>query len=121
MSTHCNFYIDGQWVEPAGAHTVHAAVSPGDESVVGQVMMGGQEDVNRAVMAARRSFDSFSQTSLEHRTALLEKLQSVFERRYEEMARAISLEMGAPWDWAYDQQAECGPGHIKATLAAAKD
>ena len=60
MSTHCNFYIDGQWVEPAGTHTVHAAVSPGDESVVGQVMMGGQEDVNRAVMAARRSFDSFS-------------------------------------------------------------
>ena len=121
MSTHCNFYIDGQWVEPAGAHTVHAAISPGDESVVGQVMMGGQEDVNRAVMAARRSFDSFSQTTLAHRTALLEKLQAVFEHRYEEMARAISLEMGAPWDWAYDQQAECGPGHIKATLAAAQD
>jgi aldehyde dehydrogenase (NAD+) len=121
MSTHCNFYIDGQWVEPAGAHTVHAAVSPGDESIVGQVMMGGQEDVNRAVMAARRSFDSFSQTTLAQRTELLEKLQAVFERRYEEMARAISLEMGAPWDWAYDQQAECGPGHIKATLAAAKD
>ncbi len=121
MSTHCNFYIDGQWVAPAGAHTVHPAVSPGDESVVGQVMMGGQEDVNRAVMAARHSFDSFSQTSLAHRTQLLERLQAVFERRYEEMARAISLEMGAPWDWAYDQQAECGPGHIKATLAAATD
>jgi aldehyde dehydrogenase (NAD+) len=121
MSTHCNFYIDGQWVEPAGAQPVHAAISPGDESVVGQVMMGGQEDVNRAVMAARHSFDSFSQTSLAHRTALLEKLQAVFERRYAEMAQAISLEMGAPQDWAYDQQAECGPGHIKATLAAAID
>ena len=121
MSTHCNFYIDGQWVEPAGAHTVHAAVSPGDESVVGQVMMGGQEDVNRAVMAARRSFDSFSQTTLAHRTELLEKLHAVFERRYEDMARASRLAMGAPWDWAYDQQAECGPGHIKATLATAKD
>ena len=36
MNTHCNFYIDGKWVEPAGAHTVHAAVSPGDESVVGE-------------------------------------------------------------------------------------
>ena len=121
MSTHCNFYINGQWVEPAGAHTVHTAISPGDESVVGEVMMGSEEDVNRAVLAARHAFDSFSQTSLAHRTELLQKLQAVFERRYEEMARAISLEMGAPWDWAYDLQAECGPGHIKATLAAAKD
>ena len=121
MNTHCNFYIDGKWVEPAGAHTVHAAVSPGDESVVGEVMMGSAEDADRAVAAARRAFDSYSETTLAYRTELLQKLQAVFERRYDEMAHAISTEMGAPWDWAYEQQAECGPGHIKATLEAAKD
>jgi aldehyde dehydrogenase (NAD+) len=52
---------------------------------------------------------------------MLEKLQGIFERRYTEMAQAISTEMGAPWNLAYDSQAECGPGHIKATLEAAKD
>ena len=97
MNTHCNFYIDGKWVEPAGAHTVHAAVSPGDESVVGEVMMGSAEDANRAVAAARRAFDSYSETSLAYRTEMLQKLQAVFERRYDEMAHAISTEMGAPW------------------------
>ena len=52
---------------------------------------------------------------------MLHKLQGIFERRYEEMAQAISTEMGAPWSLAYDSQAECGPGHIKATLEAARD
>jgi len=89
--------------------------------VVGEVMMGGAEDANRAVAAARRAFDSYSETTLAYRTEMLQKLQAVFERRHEEMAHAISTEMGAPWDWAYEQQAECGPGHIKATLEAAKD
>ncbi len=119
--THCNFYIDGAWVEPVGAHTVHPVVSPGDESVVGEVMMGSADDVNRAVAAARKAFDSFSQTSLAHRTELLQKLLAAFERRYTETAQALSTEMGAPWDWAYDAQAECGTGHIKATLEASKD
>jgi aldehyde dehydrogenase (NAD+) len=72
-------------------------------------------------MAARRAFDAYSQTTLHYRTAMLQKLQAVFERRYTEMAQVISTEMGAPWDLAYDSQAECGPGHIKATLEAAKD
>ena len=119
--THCNFYIDGAWVEPIGAHTVHPVVSPGDESVVGEVMMGSADDANRAVAAARHAFEGFSQTTLAHRTELLQKLQAAFERRYTEMAQALSTEMGAPWDWAYDAQAECGTGHIKATLEAAKD
>ena len=80
--THCNFYIDGAWVEPLGAHTVHPVVSPGDESVVGEVMMGSADDANRAVAAARRAFEGFSQTTLAHRTELLQKLQAAFERRY---------------------------------------
>jgi aldehyde dehydrogenase (NAD+) len=120
-TTHCNFYIDGAWVQPLGAHTVHAVVNPGDESVVGEVVMGSADDVHRAVAAARSAFDSYSQTTLAQRTTLLQNLQSAFERRYVEMAQALSTEMGAPWDWAHDAQAECGPGHIKATLEAAKD
>jgi aldehyde dehydrogenase (NAD+) len=119
--THCNFYIDGQWVEPLEPATPHPIINPATEESVGSVSMGGRADADRSVMAARRAFDAYSQTTLHYRTAMLQKLQAVFERRYTEMAQAISTEMGAPWDLAYDSQAECGPGHIKATLEAAKD
>jgi aldehyde dehydrogenase (NAD+) len=83
--------------------------------------MGGKADADRAVMAARRAFDAYSQTTVEQRKQMLEKLYTVFERRYVEMAQAISTEMGAPWNLAHDSQAECGTGHIRATLDAAKD
>jgi aldehyde dehydrogenase (NAD+) len=119
--THCNFYIDGQWVEPQEPGTPHPIINPATEESVGTVSMGGKADADRAVMAARRAFDAYSQTTLQYRTEMLQKLQAVFERRYTEMAQAISTEMGAPWSLAYDSQAECGPGHIKATLDAAKD
>jgi aldehyde dehydrogenase (NAD+) len=122
--THCNFYIDGAWVEPLVTDKPAASfsvINPATEAVVGDVAMGSAADANLAVMAARRAFDAYSQTTLEYRTQMLEKLQGIFERRYTEMAQAISTEMGAPWNLAYDSQAECGPGHIKATLEAAKN
>nr|WP_197508831.1 aldehyde dehydrogenase family protein [Hydrogenophaga crassostreae] len=116
----CNFYIDGQWIDPVEPGPVHAIVNPADEKIIGTVLMGGKNDAHAAVDAARRAFDGYSQTSLAERRALLARLQAVFERRYTEMAQAISTEMGAPCDLAYDSQAECGPGHIKAALAAAE-
>jgi aldehyde dehydrogenase (NAD+) len=115
----CNFYIDGEWVEPKEPSPPHPIVNPADEQIIGEVAMGGRLDASLAVAAARRAFDSFSQTTLADRRQMLARLQAVFERRYTEMAQAISTEMGAPWDLAYDAQAECGPGHIKATLDAA--
>lgn len=117
----CNFYIDGEWVEPKEPAPPHPIVNPADEKIIGQVAMGGRLDASIAVAAARRAFDGFSQSTLVERRQMLERLQVVFERRYTEMAQAISTEMGAPWDLAYDAQAECGPGHIKATLEAASD
>ncbi len=119
--THCNFYIDGAWCEPATPGTPFAIINPATEQSVGTVAMGSAADADRAVLAARAAFDAYSQTSLAYRTQMLEKLQAIFERRYTEMAQAISTEMGAPWNLAFDSQAECGPGHIKATLEAGKD
>lgn len=117
----CNFYIDGAWVEPQRPGAEHPIVNPADESVMGAVAMGSAEDAALAVQAARRAFEGFSQTTMAQRRAWLAQLKTVFEQRYTEMAQAISHEMGAPWDLAYDSQAECGPGHIQATLDAAVD
>lgn len=119
--TRCNFYIDGVWVDPQRPGTEHPIVNPADESVMGTVAMGGVEDAALAVQAARRALDGFSQTTVAQRRAWLTQLKTVFEQRYIEMAQAISDEMGAPWDLAHDSQAECGPGHIQATLDAALD
>ena len=119
--THCNFYIDGAWCEPATPGTPFSIINPATEQPVGTVAMGTAADAHRAVLAARAAFEAYSQTSLAYRTQMLEKLQAIFERRYAEMALAISTEMGAPWKLAFDSQAECGPGHIKATLDAARD
>jgi aldehyde dehydrogenase (NAD+) len=119
--THCNFYINGAWCEPAEASALFPIINPATEQSVGTVAMGSKQDAERAVLAARAAFDGYSQTTLAYRTEMLQKLKLIFERRYSEMAQAISTEMGAPWDLAYDSQAECGPGHIQATLDAGKD
>ena len=119
--THCTFYVDGRWTEPLQPGTPHPIVNPANEEVVGTVAMGGAADADAAVLAARRAFEGWSQTPLEERVQWMHKLLAVFERRYTEMAQAISTEMGAPWDLAYNSQAECGTGHIKATLEAARD
>jgi aldehyde dehydrogenase (NAD+) len=76
--------------------------------------------VERAVQAARAAFDGYSTMPLERRLALVEKLISIFERRYDEMVSAISTEMGAPYDLSFNAQAECGPGHLKETIRAAR-
>jgi aldehyde dehydrogenase (NAD+) len=81
-------------------------------------MLGTAADVDAAVAAASRAFKTFSLTDKAHRLALLKRLQAVFEARLEEMAVAISTEMGAPITMARNAQADCGVEHIKAFITA---
>lgn len=113
-------YIGGQWVAPLTSTATLDAVNPATEEVCATLALCGPDDVDRAVAAARAAFDAYSATPLADRIALAEKLVAVFERRYDEMVAAISTEMGAPYDLSYNAQAECGPGHIKETIRAAK-
>ena len=114
-------YIDGAWVLPATSTATVDAVNPATEGVCAVVAVCGPDDADRAVRAARAAFDGYAATTLEHRIALVEKLISIFERRYDEMVTAISTEMGAPYDLSYDAQAESGPGHLKATVKAVRE
>ena len=75
-------------------------INPATESVYGRISLGSARDVDLAVAAARRAFDSYSLTSREERVELLESILEVFERRHDEVAEAIMNEMGAPWDLA---------------------
>ncbi len=112
-------YIAGQWVLPTAGGR-YEAINPATEEVCARVALCTPAEADSAVRAARAAFDGWSQTPLEARLALVEKLIAVFEARYDEMVRAISTEMGAPFDLSHNSQAECGPGHLRATVEAAR-
>lgn len=113
-------YINGQWVTPLTSTQTLEAINPATEEPCAPIALCGPDDVERAVQAARAAFDGYSTMPLERRLALVEKLISIFERRYDEMVSAISTEMGAPYDLSFNAQAECGPGHLKETIRAAR-
>jgi len=114
------FYIDGQWVDPAEPCTMDV-VNPATEEVYGRISIGSAADVDVAVAAATRAFDTFSETSREDRINLLQSILDVFVRRADEVAEAIMDEMGAPWGLAKYAQAASGTQHIAAALEALKN
>lgn len=111
------FYIDGQWVDPAEPRTMDV-VNPATEEVYGRISIGSAADVDRAVAAASRAFETFSTTSRQERIDLLQSILEVFVRRADEVAEAIMDEMGAPWGLAKYAQAASGTQHISAALKA---
>jgi len=109
------FYIDGQWVDPVEPRTLDV-VNPATEEAYGRISIGSAADVDKAVAAAKRAFETFSQTTREERIDLLQAILTEFNKRHDEVAEAIMDEMGAPWGLAKNAQAASGPQHIKATL-----
>jgi aldehyde dehydrogenase (NAD+) len=119
MREHLDFYIDGQWVKPAVPKTLDV-IGPATEEVVGRISLGSAADVDRAVAAARKAFETFSRTSREERIALLERIMGVYQTKLEEIAETISLEMGAPMWLARAAQAPSGLAHLMQTLEVLK-
>ncbi|MFC2969422.1 aldehyde dehydrogenase family protein [Acidimangrovimonas pyrenivorans] len=117
MTRKHEFYINGQWVAPAVAHDFEV-IDPSTEEPCATISLGGQADTDAAVAAAKAAFESWSQTSPAERKAVVEKILEVYNARAEDMAQAISLEMGAPIDMARQQQVTSGSFHIKNFLRA---
>jgi aldehyde dehydrogenase (NAD+) len=67
------FYIDGQWVDPVEPRTLDV-VNPATEEAYGRISLGSAADVDNAVAAAKRAFESFSQTTREERIELLQSI-----------------------------------------------
>jgi len=111
MREQLNFYIDGKWVAPAKPRA-HDVVNPANEEPCGRISLGSAADIDKAVAAARKAFETYSQTSIEERKALLDKIIAIYQRRMGEMAETISMEMGAPLQLAQTQQAPAGIGYL---------
>ncbi len=114
------FYIDGAWVEPATANRM-GVENPATEEIVAEVALGAAADVDRAVAAARVAFPGWCATPAADRIAVLKRLLDAYNARYEEFAQVMSLEMGAPIEWARAAQAWAGQVHLEAAIRAAEE
>lgn len=117
MRDYRNHYIDGAWVASEGG-TPHQVINPATEEPVTEIVLGSAADVDKAVAAAARAFESFSRTTPEERIALIARIVDAYKARAGDMAEAISLEMGAPLSLARTAQVGSGIGHLKAAIDA---
>lgn len=113
MQDRLQFYIDGQWVDPEGKDT-RDVINPATEEPIAKIAMGSEKDVDKAVAAARKAFESYSQTTREERLELLGKITDAYKARYDELAETMTLEMGTPLGFSKAAQAGTGIAHLKA-------
>ena len=111
------FYINGEWVAPDTPNDC-AVINPSNEEPCAVISLGGQADTDKAVAAAKAAFPAWAATPPAERKALVAKILDQYHLRKEEMAQAISMEMGAPIDMSRDDQAECIPWHLGNFLKA---
>ena len=107
-----NFYINGEWVKPIKQNDFDV-INPSNEEAYAIISLGSEEDTNAAVKAAKNSFAEWKEVSKEERINLLEKLLKIYKKRFNEMAEAMSMEMGAPIDYATSTHALSGQSHIE--------
>ena len=99
-----DLFIDGRWQPSAGSQKIDV-LSASTEEVIGSIPEGTPEDVNRAADAARRAFDSWSETPIEERAQWLEKIAAALKDRAEQIAKTIAMEVGSPISIATSIQA----------------
>jgi aldehyde dehydrogenase (NAD+) len=120
MREHLQNYIDGQWVDSIGG-TRHEVISPSTEEACSAITLGTPADVDAAVAAAKRAYESFSQTSREERLALLDRIVEEYKKRAVDLGKTMAEEMGAPVSFATTAQVGAGIGGFLGTIAALKD
>ena len=114
------FFIDGAWVAPSRDEHIDV-VNPATEQVIARIANGCSVDVDKAVVAAQKAFESFSQTSIEYRLGLLVRIREGLIRHTGEISKLISAEMGAPIGFARDAQAATCIAHVDAMIEVLKD
>ena len=115
MRDYLKFYIDGAWVDPVEPRTLDVE-NPATEEICGRISLGSAADVDKAVAAARRAFASWSRSTVAERLDLLEAIQAEYQKRYGDLAEAVTQEMGAPSALSSNAQVGLGIGHLTAAI-----
>ena len=113
MQNKKNFYINGEWVSPLEPSPLQV-INPATEEPCAEISLGKKKDIDAAVLSAKKAFETWSFTSKDERLDLLEKLYEIYKKNWDEMSKTISLEMGAPIDFATQLQTGTGASHIKS-------
>ena len=114
------FYIDGKWINPKNQKNLEV-IDPSTEKSCAVISLGDKDDIHEAVMAAKKAFTSWGFTTKEERLKYLEKLYELYKKRWNDIAEAITLEMGAPKDFSSKLQTGTGASHIKSFMKYLKD
>ena len=115
-----NFYINGKWVKPSKSNDFEV-INPSNEEPFAVISLGSREDTDAAVKAAKNAFVNWKETSKEERISLLEKLLKIYKKRFNEMAEAMSKEMGSPIDYAISTHAASGQAHLEDFILRLKE
>lgn len=120
VNNYTKFFINGEWVDPVEPKLMDV-INPATEASFAQISMGTAADVDRAVEAATQAFETFSQSTVKQRIALLEKISQGLIQRKEEIAQIITQEMGAPITFAREAQTYTCVAHVDAMITILKD
>tara|TARA_Y100000996_G_scaffold230424_1_gene181318 strand:- start:190 stop:1623 length:1434 start_codon:yes stop_codon:yes gene_type:complete len=115
-----NFYINGAWVKPKKENNIEV-INPATEKSCAVISLGGKEDINDAVLAAKEAFRTWGFSTKEERVALLENFYELYKKRWNDITDAIILEMGAPKDFASKLQTGTGASHTKSFIKYLKE
>ena len=115
-----NFYINGSWVAPKNSKEIEV-INPATEKSCAVISLGGKEDINDAVLAAKDAFKTWGFTSKEERLSLLEVFYALYKKRWNDITDAIIQEMGAPKDFASKLQTGTGASHTKSFIRYLKE
>ena len=115
-----NFYINGKWVKPTKPNDLYV-INPSNEEAFATISLGSKEDTDAAVKAAKNAFVIWKETSKEEKIILLEKLLNVYKKRFNEMAEAMSNEMGSPIDFATSTHTVSGQAHLEDFILRLKE
>jgi aldehyde dehydrogenase (NAD+) len=120
MKERLQFYIDGKWVDPVTPKTIDV-INPSNEEAFARISLGSKADVDKAVAAARKAFETYQFSTREERIDLLNRIIAAYQKHYDEIAAAISEEMGAPLWLSKAAQAATGMGHLAEMVKILKD
>ena len=115
MENKKKFYIDGRWLDPKSKQEIKV-INPATEENSAVISLGNKDDVDHAVSSAKKAYEAWSLSHKEERVELLEKLYENYKKRWADIAKAITMEMGAPKDFASKLQTGTGASHTKSFI-----
>ena len=115
-----NFYINGKWISPIKSNDFEV-IDPSTEEAFAMISLGSIEDTDKAINAAKKAFETWKETSKEERLKLLQKFDEIYNRRWDEMVKAQSTEMGAPLDYSSETHTQVGADISKNIIKILKE